>query len=73
MPIGYIEPKIIDEYFFSLEQELPTLIVLSAQMSRDVRMREFLARHEYTNIYSKGHEIFVLFPKVPQSSLDNRL
>lgn len=55
MPIGEVDPGIMDEYFMQLQEELPGVIVVYCQYRRD-EMNQFLADNHYQMIYAQNPE-----------------
>ncbi|WP_026488666.1 hypothetical protein [Butyrivibrio sp. XBB1001] len=53
VPIGEVDPSIMDDYFAQLQEELPDLIVVYCQYRRD-QMNQFLADNGYQMIYAQN-------------------
>lgn len=56
-PIGKIVPKIMDEYFEELQEELPKIIVIAPKGYND-RMKNFLDINQYDLLWNQNENTF---------------
>ena len=53
-PIGKVSTAIMDEYFKSLAQELPPVIIVQEE-HYDNRIRDFISKHNYRSVWTNGN------------------